>query len=93
MTDAEKLIIELMGDRLYTVEFVEEWLRRPSESVFINAPAALQQMGVDGFYTAVRRMAENCLISFSKVVGLERRCACIMVNDPAGREEVENDDK
>lgn len=92
MTDVEKLIIELLDDESYTAQFVEEWTRRPVENVFINAPAALQQMAVDGFYRAVRRMAENLLVAFCEVEGLERRTAYIMVNDPAGVE-VKNDDK
>lgn len=37
-------------------------------------------------------MAENLLIAFCKVEGLECRTAYIMVNDPAGVE-VKNDDK
>lgn len=56
LTDAEKDAIQRIGDKLYTVDFVEEWLDRPAENVFTNAPAALQQMAVAGFMTAVRRL-------------------------------------
>ena len=88
MTDTEKLLIELLNDELYTVQFVEEWTQRPPANVFINAPAALQQISVDGFYRAVCRMAENFSIGFRFVEGLEHRHVFIMVNDPARQEEV-----
>lgn len=63
MTDMEKSIIELLNDELYTVQFVEDWTRRPAENVFINAPAALQQIEAIGFYRAVQRMAEQFLVA------------------------------
>lgn len=57
MTEAEKRIICALGDPLYTVEFLEEWINR-NDNVFINAPAALQAMGAKGYYQAVRQMAQ-----------------------------------
>lgn len=58
MTDKEKEIVKEIGDPLYTVEFLEEWINR-NDSVFINAPAALQAMGAKGFYTAVKQLAKK----------------------------------
>lgn len=54
LTDKEQQVIKRLDHNLYTVEFVAEWLDRKPENVFINAPAALQQMGVEGFMSAVR---------------------------------------
>lgn len=56
MTDREKQIVEQLNHPLYTVDFLEEWKDR-DDSVFANAPAALQAMGANGFYEAVRQMA------------------------------------
>ena len=58
LTNKEKEIINRLGDELYTVEFLEEWLNR-NDNVFTNAPAALQAMGAKGYYEAVRHMAEQ----------------------------------
>lgn len=58
MTDKEKEIVKELNHPLYTVEFLEEWKDR-EENVFVNAPAALQAMGANGFYEAVKKMAEN----------------------------------
>lgn len=57
ISDKQKQIIRKLDHKLYTVEFLEEWLNR-SDSVFVNAPAALQAMGADGFFAAVK-MIEN----------------------------------
>ena len=56
MTDREKEILRELNHPLYTVEFLEEWKDR-EDNVFANAPAALQAMGANGFYAAVRQMA------------------------------------
>lgn len=53
ISDKQKQIIRKLDHKLYTVEFLEEWLNR-SDSVFVNAPAALQAMGADGFFAAVK---------------------------------------
>ena len=53
ISDKQKQIIRRLDHKLYTVEFLEEWLNR-SDSVFVNAPAALQAMGADGFFAAVK---------------------------------------
>lgn len=96
MTKLEKLIVELLDDKLFTVEFVDEWTQRPTENVFINAPAALQQMAVDGFYRAVRIMAEKFPIGFGCAEGLDHRSVRIMVvdplSDPVGHEEASDDE-
>ena len=59
LTDKEKEIIRRLNDNLYTVEFCEEWLSRKPENVFTNAPAALQQVMVEGYITAVRNLAKE----------------------------------
>lgn len=56
MTDREKQIVKQLNHPLYTVDFLEEWKKR-NDDVFVNAPAALQAMGANGFYAAVRQMA------------------------------------
>ena len=56
LTELEKQIITELGDSLYTVEFVEEWINR-SDNVMINPIAALQTMGANGYYQAVKLMA------------------------------------
>lgn len=56
LTELEKQIITELGDSLYTVEFVEEWINR-SDNVIINPFAALQAMGAKGYHQAVKRMA------------------------------------
>lgn len=53
ISDKQKEIIRKLDHKLYTVEFLEQWLNR-SDSVFVNAPAALQAMGADGFFAAVK---------------------------------------
>lgn len=52
ISDKQKEIIRKLDHKLYTVEFLEEWLNR-KENVFVNAPAALQAMVADGFFAAV----------------------------------------
>lgn len=56
LTEDEKAVIQRLGDKLYTVDFVESWIDRPSENVFTNAIEALQQMAVEGFMAAVKRL-------------------------------------
>lgn len=56
LTDRERQVIKKLDHGLYTVEFVDEWLSRESENVFMNAPASLQRMGVEGFMSAVRSL-------------------------------------
>lgn len=58
MTDREKAIVRELNHPLYTVEFLDEWKDR-EDNIFSNAPAALQAMGANGFYAAVKKMAEN----------------------------------
>lgn len=53
LTEKQKEIVRRLDHSLYTVEFLEEWLNR-NDNVFVNAPAALQAMGADGFYAAVK---------------------------------------
>ena len=57
LTDAEKAVIEQLGHSLYSVDFIENWISREPENVFVNAPAALQQMGVNGYLEAVKMIA------------------------------------
>ena len=59
LTDTERWVIKLLNDPLYTVDFIEEWLSSEPADIFINAPVALQKMGVNGFLTAVRRLAQS----------------------------------
>jgi hypothetical protein len=58
LTDAEKSVIEDLSSELYTVEYLEHWLNR-SDNVFINAPAALNAMGAEGFYKAVQLIVKK----------------------------------
>lgn len=58
MTDREKEVVRELNHPLYTVDFLEEWKDR-DDNVFVNAPAALQAMGANGFYEAVKRMVAN----------------------------------
>lgn len=58
MTDKEKEIVRELNHPLYTVDYLEEWKDR-KDNVFVNAPAALQAMGTNGFYEAVKRIAES----------------------------------
>lgn len=58
MTDKEKEIIKRLSHPVYTVEFLEEWVNR-NDSVFVNAPAALQAMGAKGFYEAIKAIANS----------------------------------
>ncbi|UKI55504.1 MAG: hypothetical protein L6V90_13105 [Treponema succinifaciens] len=58
MTDREKEIVKQLAHPLYTVEFLEEWINR-NDSVFSNAPAAMQACSAKGFYAAVKIMANK----------------------------------
>lgn len=53
LTAQEIEVIEKLGHKIYTPEFVEEWINR-NDDIFINAPAALQSMGAKGFYDAIK---------------------------------------
>lgn len=57
MTEMERRAAERLAHPLYTAEFLEEWINR-SDSVFANAPSALQSCLAKGFYEAVRLMAK-----------------------------------
>jgi hypothetical protein len=57
LTDQEKAIVKALNDHPYTVDFLQEWINR-NDTVFINAPAALQATAAKGFYSAVRRLAQ-----------------------------------
>ena len=57
LNDVEKAIIERLGHNLYTPDFIESWINREAENVFANAPAALQQMGANGYLEAVKMVA------------------------------------
>lgn len=56
LTEQEKQIIDELNDKLYTAEFVEEWINR-DDNVIINPFAALQAMGAKGYHQAAKRMA------------------------------------
>jgi hypothetical protein len=43
---------------LYTAEFVEEWINR-SDSVSVNAMAALQACAATGYHAAVKMMTKR----------------------------------
>lgn len=58
LTDEEKRIVKELDHRLYTVEFLEEWINH-DDNVFIDAPAALQTMMACGYYEAVKMMAKQ----------------------------------
>ena len=57
LTEKEKEIINKLNDPLYTVEFIEEWVNR-NDNLYANCIAALQAMGAQGYYTAVKNMAK-----------------------------------
>lgn len=58
MTEKEKQIVRELGHGAYTVEFLEEWLGC-TDDLSTNAPAALISVWAEGFYTAVKCMAEK----------------------------------
>lgn len=58
MTDREKKVVTELDHELYTVEYLEHWLNR-NDSIALNPSAALQTMGAQGFYEAIRLMAEG----------------------------------
>lgn len=57
-SSAEIEIIEKLDHPLYTMEFLEEWVGR-NDNVMVNAPAALQAMGANGYYEAIKLIAER----------------------------------
>lgn len=52
LTEKQREIVARLGDATYTPEYLEKWMNR-TDSVYINAPAALSAMGAQGFYSAV----------------------------------------
>lgn len=55
ITEKQEAIIRRLNDPVYTMEFLKEWVNR-DDNVFVNAPAALQAMGANGFFAAVRAL-------------------------------------
>lgn len=55
MTEREKEIVRRLMRPVYTVDYLEEWLKR-EDNVFANPIAALSAMGAKGFYSAVQAM-------------------------------------
>jgi hypothetical protein len=55
LSETEKTIIAGLGHPIYTADFIQEWINR-NDSVFANAPAALQAVAAKGFYEAVKAM-------------------------------------
>ena len=58
MTERERRVAERLAHPLYTAEYLEEWINR-NDSVFSNAPSALQSCTAKGYYEAVRLMAKE----------------------------------
>lgn len=52
LSEKQKGIIGRLNHKLYTAEFLQEWLNN-NDDVFVNAPGALQAMGAKGFFAAV----------------------------------------
>ncbi len=65
LTEDEKRVIENLGDSLYTVEYVEDWLNF-NEDVFTNTVGALNCASVKGFLVAV-----DCIVKNSKMIESE----------------------
>lgn len=61
MTDREKEIVRKLNHHTFTVEYLEKWLEQ-LDNVYVNAPAALSEVGARGFYAAVYCMAHMNLI-------------------------------
>lgn len=57
MDEREKEIVKKIAHPLYTVEYLENWIKR-NDNVFTNAPAALAACAAKGFYAAVRLIAK-----------------------------------
>ena len=55
LTGVQKRLVENLGDKTYTVAYIEEWMNR-QDDVFSNAPAALTSMGVHGYLRAINHM-------------------------------------
>lgn len=62
LTEKQKQIIEKLNHKLFTVEYIEEWINR-DDNVFINAPAALSAIECKGFFEAVKAL-ESCGVLF-----------------------------
>ena len=57
LSQREIEIIEILGHQLFTVDYLIKWLTR-KDNVFVNAPAALEAMGAQGYYSAVKQLSE-----------------------------------
>ncbi len=57
LTQQEKIMVEMLGHPIYTVEYLEEWLSR-DDNVLANPIAALSSMGAHGFYEAVKAIVK-----------------------------------
>ena len=58
ITEQEKQIIEKLNHPLYSVKFLQEWINR-KETVYENAPCALQCCCAHGYYDAVKQIAKT----------------------------------
>lgn len=58
LTGKEKEIVQMLGDPIYTVKYLEEWINR-NDDVSINAVAALTAMGAKGYYRAIQHITEQ----------------------------------
>jgi hypothetical protein len=56
LSDAERAILEGLNHPVYDADFLEKWINR-NDSLFINAPAALQACFAKGFYEAVKALS------------------------------------
>jgi len=65
LTPNQRAIIERLNHPLFTVEFIEEWLKSDTD-VYTNAPAFLSAIGAltfsaYGFYTAVKAIEKGVI--------------------------------
>ena len=74
LSEQEKSIIEMLGNKLYTVEFVEHWINR-DDNVAVNAPSALQSMGAKGYYTAVQQIASYMDRNNMRLINIDPKSA------------------
>ena len=61
LSEKQKDIISRLDDKLYTAEFLQEWLNN-NDNVAVNAPGALQAMGAKGFFAAVLQIEKAGLM-------------------------------
>lgn len=57
MNRKEKRIVRELAHPLYTVEYLEKWLKH-SDNPLINDPSALQAMAAKGYYEAVKAQVD-----------------------------------